>query len=259
MIIETWILTFNRSDALNRLIKHLNMQAIVPCVLSNHPECFISERNTIADLVINTLNCEFSNAWTARSWNTIMMKGFKKERATDGIILIQDDTDIGPNFKEWFSEQAQKFDFISGPAGDQFFYLTKEVLKKIGWFDERYIGAYCADADFFKRVYLEWNKERVSIQDSHNWGFNHNTCGLSDHIITDLPSKQIGGNYENQHWAIEKLNPVNKTLLHSQAHYASKWGHMLDCNQPCINWPIKLIADIDWYPWFSSKEGFTCY
>ena len=258
MIIETWILTFDRPAALNRLISNFNKQGIIPSVLSNHPDCFIDERNTINDLVINTLNSKFSNAWTARSWNTMLMKSFEKT-VIDGVILIQDDTDIGPNFEEWFSEAILKFDFISGPAGDQFFSLKREVLKKVGWFDERYIGAYCADADFFKRVYLEWDKDRVSIQDSHNWGFNHNVCGLSSHIITELQSKQIGGNYENQHWAIEKLGPVNKTLLHSQNHYKSKWGHPLDCNQPCINWPVKLIEDIDWYPWFSTKYGFTCY
>lgn len=257
MKIATWILTFNRQTVLNRLIKNLNSNGIQPNVFSNHPQCFIENGNVVDRVVINTLNNEKSNSWCARSWNSIFIKAFVEDEV-DAIICIQDDTDIRPTFRNVFLQEASKFDFISGPAGDQFFYITRDVVRSVGWWDERYIGCYCGDADYFKRVYLEHgNRARISQKDSHNWGWSHNPSPLIDCIDTEYVTKTCQPNYENQHWALDKLANVNKTLLHSQDHYRKKWGADLDCGLPAnVTGTTHQIAEIDWYPAFSSQLGF---
>lgn len=256
---QVWILTFNRPEALNRLVKHFGEQGLKVNIFSNHPKVMLerySADNYINQVIVNTLNSEESNSWCARSWNTIMMKAFESD---EEAILIQDDTDIDVGFVNWINEAKQKYDFIWGPAGDQFFFIRKSVLQKVGFWDERYIGCYCGDADFVKRVYMEYDRSRISVVDSHNWGFNHNDCGLGGYVITTYQSKTVDANYDNQHWEFERRNKCNPTLAHSQNHFRAKWGVELDNNQPVINSLVRKFKEIDWYPWFSQKHEFTAY
>lgn len=246
MKIAVWILTFNRPVVLNRLIRNLNNEGIQPNIFSNHPVC---EYEGVVDrVVINTLNNEKSNSWCARSWNSIFIKAFVEDKV-DGVVCIQDDTNIRRGFLNELVKVTDDYDFISGPAGDQFFYITKDVVRKVGWFDERYIGCYCGDADYFKRVYLDYDRNRVSQIDTHNWGWVHNPSSLIDYIDTELGSKTCQPNYENQHWALDRMAKVNRTLLHSQDHYRRKWDCDLDCGRPAnVTGTDKIIPDIDWYP-----------
>lgn len=256
MSLQVYILTFNRPEALNRLIYSFGSQGFTVNILSNHPKLFIQPMNQqfVNQTVINTLNCEESNAWCARSWNTILMKAFNTE-GTDEAILIQDDTDISSNFRDWFVQAREKFDFMWGPAGDQFHYIKKSVFLDTGWWDERYIGCYCADADYLKRVFMTSDRSRISVEDSHNWGFGWNQSGISQHVITTYQSKTIDPNYDNQHWEFERRCKDNPTLKHSQNHFRAKWGVELDNNQPVVNSLSRQFKEIDWYPWFSQKHG----
>jgi hypothetical protein len=254
MVIPAFILTFNRPKELHRLVENLNIQGFPVYILNNYPKPLMQAEWDDSHIITNYLNSPESNSWCARSWNTLFQKAFDSGEY-DRAIFIQDDTDIGPNFKEWIEDYHHNYDFIWGPAGDQFFYMTFDVFKAVGWFDERYIGCYCGDADFMKRIYLTWQKNRISVVDTHNWGFRHNDIGLQKHVITTYESKTFSGEYLNQHWDFEKRGIA--TVRHSQKHYFNKWGHDLDCNMPCVNFPRMLMHEIDWYPWFSKKHNFN--
>jgi len=255
---QVWILTFNRPTALNRLIYHFGYLGYKSNIFSNHPDVLLDKSNQqfVNEVVVNTLNSSESNSWCARSWNTILMKAMDQD---DEVILIQDDTDIAPTFNIWFEEQKKKYDFIWGPAGDQFHFIRKDVLRKVGWWDERYIGCYCGDAEYVKRVYMDWDRDRISVEDSHNWGFRHNPSGISENIITTYESKVTANpGYENQHWEFERVcGKDNPTIKHSQKHFRDKWGVDLDNNRPIIENLNRQLPEIDWYPWFSKKHNFT--
>lgn len=259
--LEVWILTFNRPEALDRLVTHFGEQGLPVNIFNNYTELKLKpevrEQYVGDNFVFNTLNSKESNSWCARSWNTMFMKAFDKSHVEEAIF-IQDDTDITPDFVEWFQRVKQDYDFIWGPAGDQFFYMKKKVFKEVGWFDERYIGCYCGDADFLNRVYHVYDRDRISITDSHNWGFVHNDCGLADRIVTTFESKTIG-TYENQHWHFEKIDRKNAPLLGSQRHFEEKWGGPLDNNRPVITKDSPHLREIDWYPWFSFKHGINTH
>ena len=263
---QIWILTFNRKEALNRLISHFGSLGYKPNIFSNHPEIKVARDNMkfIGEAVVNTLNTHESNSWCARSWNSILMKTFNSDN--EEAILIQDDTDIAPTFSDWINREKQKYDFIWGPAGDQFHYIHKKVLQKVGWWDERYIGCYCGDAEYVKRVYMEYDRDRISVQDTHNWGFHHNPCGVMENIVTTYESKTIDPDYDNQHWELERklccgnnTSSNNPTLKHSQQHFRNKWGVDLDNNRPVIDSLNRAMPEIDWYPWATKKFGITYY
>lgn len=253
---QVWILTFNRPVALSRLIRQFAEQGHMVNILSNHPEVkFDHDLHPFVDkLIINTLNSAESNSWCARSWNTILMKAFDED---DEAILIQDDTSISHNFFEWFNQVKLRYDFIWGPAGDQFHYLKKKVWQQVGWWDERYIGCYCADADYLKRVFMEYDRNKLSVSDSHNWGFKLNPEGIEQHVITTYQAKTVDPNYDNQHWEFERRCKDNPTLQHSQSHFRAKWGVELDNNQPVVYSTVRKFKEIDWYPWFSIKHNMS--
>jgi hypothetical protein len=228
---QIWILTFNRKEALNRLVHHFGYLGYKCNIFSNHPEVILSNENSehVDNVIINSLNCEESNSWCAQSWNSILLKAFNSD--DDEAILIQDDTDITPfHLVNGSQKEKENYDFIWGPAGDQFHFIRKKVLQKVGWWDERYIGCYCGDAEYVKRVYMEYDRDRISVQDTHNWGFHHNPCGVMDNIVTTYQSKTIDPNYDNQHWELERklcngqtTDANNPTLKHSQNHFKNKW------------------------------------
>lgn len=259
--LPVWILTFDRPVALNRLIHNFAYQGFADInIFSNHPRVQIDPLNKsyINKTIINTLNSEESNSWCARSWNTILMKTFDDPNVP-GVICIQDDTDIADTFGDWFMDVRDKFDFLWGPAGDQFFYLKRNILQDVGWWDERYIGCYCTDADWLKRVWMACDRSRISVEDSHNWGFRWNESGISRNVITTFQSKTIDPNYDNQHWDFERRCKDNPTLLHSQNHFRQKWAVDLDNGQPVVHSIARQFKEIDWYPWATQKFGIKAY
>jgi hypothetical protein len=240
-MIPVWILTFDRPQALNRLINKLGQQGFTCNVFSNHPVVRIRAENEpyLGEVIVNTLNSPESNSWCARSWNTIMQKGFPK---SDRLILLQDDTDVGPGFGQWIEECSQTYDFIWGPAGDQFHYLTLDVLRATGWWDERFIGCYCGDFDFLKRVYMAYDHARISIDENHPGTTLYvNPCGVAQHI--NIRAKAIDSTYVNQH--NEVINQGCWTIRDSEAFYEAKWGAPLpNCGSPVIACD-KRIEEID--------------
>lgn len=246
-----WILTFNRPLALNRLIKSLGEQGLRCNVFSNHPVLHIDSGNEpfVDERIINTLNSSESSSWCARSWNTIMMKAFP---TTHDVILLQDDTVVAPAFAAWIEDKKKTYHFIWGPMGDQFHYTTIDVLKAVGWWDERYIGCYCGDFDYMKRVLFSYDPEKVCIEEHHAGpGFVHNACGVSKNIIVDLKQRAIDPGYENQHWQFERMG--TQTISHAEAYYQEKWGIHLVCGTPAYTHRDRRLPEIDWYPWFTKK------
>jgi len=262
MSIPCWILTFNRPVALNRQIDAFKHWTDIN-VFSNHPEVQLSPENHELwkegklNILYNSLSDSEATSYCARSWNNIFLKALK---TNDEIICVQDDTLVNAPaaFRDLILDNKDRYDLIWGPGGDQFFYVKKKVLSRVGWFDERYLGCYCGDADWLKRIWQQWDHDRLSVYETHDWGFVHNPIGLERHIPTHIQSKACDANYMNQHHEIEGVVGVqtNSILEHSQSFYCSKWGHMLNGTGPISRTDLpfgSLVSEIDWYPWFTKK------
>jgi hypothetical protein len=225
--------------------------------MSNHPDLLVDERfvdTVIKNVVINTLNDPESSSWCARSWNTIFLKNFKTERE---LIAIQDDTTINRGFGEWFLNTSAAYDFIWGPAGDQFFYLKREVLETVWWFDERYLACFCGDSDWMRRVYQGYDKSKLTIEESHHWGFNHNASGITRMVNNGDARPWITGAHTNQHEQFKQCGNLDSVLAYCQDHYKKRWGVSIDdkiTDTPLTNKHLQ-IPDVDWYPWFTKKYG----
>ena len=254
---QVWILTFNRPVVLNRQIETFGNLGYDIHIFSNYSSLQIQESNKkfIKEIVFNNLSDDESNSYCARSWNNIFIKCFKTQ---DEAIFVQDDTWCRPEIGSIIEDNKNKYDLIWGPAGDTFFFLRKKLLSKIGWFDERYLACYCGDADFLKRAWHYYDKERLSIAETHDWGWYYNDIGIRNAISWDLGSKCLDSSYINQHQENElKIGSSNYMLVHSQAHFKNKWntpGNGINNIGPICNYDNPpQFPEIDWYPWFTKK------
>jgi len=254
---QVWILTFNRPVVLNRQIDTFGKLGYDIHIFSNHPNVGLTQENQkyVKDVIFNNLSDEESNSYCARSWNNIFIKCFKTQ---EEAIFVQDDTWCREGIGNLIEENKQKYDLIWGPAGDTFFYMKKNVLAKIGWFDERYLACYCGDADFLKRTWNSYDRNKLSIAETHDWGWYHNDIGIRNHISWDLGSKCLDQNYINQHEENEaKIGSSNYMLVHSQGHFKTKWntpGNGINGIGPISQYTFpQTIPEIDWYPWFTKK------
>lgn len=267
-MIQFWILTFNRPKSLNRLIDNLwsqNKPKIY--VFNNAPVAHIDYPNRVALQVDNHMGTNESTSWCARSWNSIYIKALERG---DEIVCLQDDTNVGPNFVSWITEQSKKYDFMFGPAGDQFHFINKSVIQNVGWWDERYNGCYCADADYLRRVWLRHQRERISVEESHGWGFYHNVSGIYDNVIARTPNNVPDPDYINQHTQLENIAKIkdkdkyttNHVVAQARDNFFTKWGCELTDHTPVINGGVQgypNITEFDWYPWASKKYGIKVY
>jgi hypothetical protein len=268
---QVWILTFNRPKVLSRQVKLWGRVGFDVHVYSNYPEMRYEDNETydlIKSVHINSNSYKESNSYCARSWNNIFIKAFMNTEI-DGVF-VQDDTECDDKTPQLIRDHRQDKDFIWGPAGDTFFYLKREVLKRVGWFDERYLACYCGDADFMLRTFISYYTggeiDRISIEETHDWGWFTNPIGITKHIRWDLQSKCLDADYQNQHWELEK-QPGNPALVQSQSHFKAKWGFpgngINGIGPIAAQWNERLkdqqsstppyIQEIDWYPWFTAK------
>lgn len=253
---DVWILTFNRPAALNRQIETFGSAGCDVYIFSNYPSIEVLNKNRtyVKGWIVNSLSDELANSYCSRSWNNMFLKALKDKTHA---IFVQDDTSVRSSVVDLIRNNCERFDLIWGPLGDTFFYLNRNILSKVGYFDERFLGCYCGDADFLKRCYTYYDKSRLSIFEAHDWGFVHNDIGLRDHIEIDIASRAVDGNYINQHVEIERMGGENTILIHSQQHFKQKWGlpgngingigSIADYNLP------QIVPDIDWYPWFTKR------
>jgi len=255
---DTWILTFNRPAALNRQIASFSPWTDVK-IFTNHPDVQLSpgshdlHTRGFLPILYNSLSDPEATSYCARSWNNIFLKAFKH---VDEIICVQDDTHITDweAIRDLVLRGRERYDFMWAPAGDQFFYIRKKVIEKVGFFDERYGFCYAGDADFLKRVWMNYDKDRLSIVEKHDFGFSHNSIGFENYIPTDVGSKAIDCDYVNQHWAAEKLGQQNYGILSAQKHWVDKWGHPLNGVGSFTQFTsLPRFSELQWYPWFDSK------
>lgn len=248
---QAWILTFNRPRALNRQIKTLGEFGYDVHIFSNHPTVEVDDENKryVKGILINTLGDPECYAWMARSWNSVYLKCFKHSEES---IFVQDDTLLPPQVKDIIDNNKDKYDLIWGPRGDCFYYMKKNVLREIGWWDERFLGAYCSDADFLLRCWLFYDRNKLSISEGHPWGFEHNSLGLLQVIPSDWDSRLVDDNYVNQHDQIVRSQGKNYPMEHSVSLFISKWGTSTGIEGPIIeriSYP--LFEEINWYSWFT--------
>ena len=170
------------------------------------------------------------NLGCAGGWNLICYIAFDYLKL-DKIIIGQDDTDIEEKELEELLENCDE-NSIAGLLKPHFEFATfaihKDTFKKIGRFDENCIDAYCEDADYKQRCYLN-NIEIKSLKKSFD---------------------------KNKGISRIKNTRIFDTITINRAYIKKKWGKSIN--------EVKLSADDEQPPYeykfpFNNKEYDTSF
>lgn len=151
---------------------------------------------------------------------------------TDVIILVNDK--VLPNqgeLKKIVSLLDAGFGYV-GMYSIGFCGLTKSLIKKIGWLDERFLGGGYEDDDFFLRLKLN----NIAIYDSHESNYNY----------MSKPSK------------LSVTVPLSK----SEPHFISKWKFNEDTIEKLLkeenysDYSLLEAKEKEWLDWDCSILGY---
>jgi len=146
--------TYFKPNILN-LLKYFPDKQII-CVINGHPD----KLNNIAYLKeitawLSSLNVQYitfeDHQSLAKCWNWIMLMSSAKSN-----LFLNDDILIKENFRQDFEKYlVDEVYFFAINGSFSHFFLNKSVVKKIGWFDERFLGIGQEDGDYLIRMVKE--------------------------------------------------------------------------------------------------------
>lgn len=140
-------------EGIKNLSKIFNDKEII-CIINGHYDknLQIEYLRSITSYLKQFPNVKYitneNNQSLSKCWNwTILMKN------TPGILILNDDIKITPLFRHEFEKKIinNKIFFTINNSWSHF-YITNDIIKKVGWFDERFIGVGSEDGDYMIRM-----------------------------------------------------------------------------------------------------------
>lgn len=205
-------------------------------VILNHPEGARGVQPPPRCSLVPTGRIPEHPGCMSKAWNLAMQWAFR-DAETEWLLCSMDDLEVRD--RDWpYLVNAVDRDLYMAPAGDLCFLMNRTVLRKVGWYDERFPVVAFQEWDWEARAIKQLGEERVSIHDTHGWGYNPvglEQCWFHDYRANDIEScgrmaDRAAGIWLEQKWGL-CLSDFAK-MMHS--------GIILDPMQP----------EVDWYPWF---------
>ena len=138
---------------INSLIKNFPDKQII-CVINGHPNKtkHIKYLREITNFLSNFSNIKYitweDHQSLAKCWNWIVLMSSNSK-----ILILNDDLLIKSDFRQSFKSRLnEKKDFFAINGSWSHFLVNKSLIKKVGWFDERFRGIGYEDGDYLLRM-----------------------------------------------------------------------------------------------------------
>lgn len=195
------------------------------------------------------------NQSLAKCWNlSILMAPSEK------ILILNDDTLISPDFRYELEKKINKHDTFTINKSWSHFVISKNIVKKVGWFEERLPGVGLEDGDYLLRLAKYKNIKNVP----ENYILNINCLGLGN-IVADnkdpgwkkksssVDNKYCSENYKffKQKWVRSKKH-IKGAIFHVGSYYKQKQNMQTPLFYPLdlLNYPKKYSTNNHFkYPW----------
>lgn len=145
----------------------------------------------------------------AKCWNWIMAIS-----SSERVLLLNDDVDVSPLFRLDLDKNIKRNpDFFIMNNSWSHFLISKKIIKKVGWFEERLLGIGQEDGDYMLRmailgIRLSW----CDARGVKNFVANHKNAGwIKMSGIADGKYSQINKDFMQKKWETRK---VKKDALH---------------------------------------------
>ena len=85
----------------------------------------------------------------SKCWNQLIIFSH-----TEKTVILNDDVFIGDYFREQLEDNMDKYDFFTINGSFSHFAISKNTIRKVGWFDERLSGVGWEDIDYAFRLQM---------------------------------------------------------------------------------------------------------
>ena len=204
-------------------------------VLVNHPEGAVGFEPPERCTILQDSRVPEHPGCMAKTWNTAMLWAFRDPQV-DWLLCSMDDVGVKAGWLDLVNQHA--YDFYLAPCGDLVFLLHRRVLRRVGWFDERFQVIGFQEWDWEARILQTFGRDRVMMEDGHGW--NINAIGLHNYWFHtgDLcpTGRDTSFQYRNKRWLLDKW------AFRSTGQFVDMMesGQARPCETP----------EVDWYPWF---------
>jgi hypothetical protein len=135
------------------LLKYFPNKQII-CVINGYPDktrhlAYVKEATRWLSTLDTVQYITFEDHQSlAKCWNWILIMS-----CAQNILFLNDDVLVRHTFRQDFENLLKKNpDFFAINSSFSHFLLNKEIVKKLGWFDERFLGIGYEDSDYLMRL-----------------------------------------------------------------------------------------------------------
>lgn len=224
-------------------------------VIVNDPDYFIDEEyKDRVTIHMQTLRFTSNNVGhLARDWNQALIKGFgslDESREAEQVILCQDDMIWDKDWKEKLDKIHETYTFYACSFGDGFMSFKSNAVRRVGLFDERFIGVGYHEGDYFLRQFI-FNNKYSSINDHWHDRVWNPTFDVARRTFLEVRQPKKGMSYNRWFW-IEKWG--------EQLLYEKDWKKTLFCKRRKEQLRIRpLLAYRPFYPAFERHIPISTY
>ncbi len=138
------------------LIKQLTLvfpDKEIVCIINGHPDrtLQINYLKKITAFLKSFPNVRYltydANQSLSKCWNQLIILS-----NTPQILILNDDTNVSELFRHELEQQIQNLDTFTLNNSWSHFVISKATVKKVGWFDERFLGVGQEDGDYAYRM-----------------------------------------------------------------------------------------------------------
>lgn len=140
------------------------------CVVNGHPDrtLQIAYLNKVTKFLEQFPNVRYltydQHQSLAKCWNQLVILS-----SNEKTLIMNDDTQVTELFREEFEKKALQKEYSTINWSWSHFLISKTVVRKIGWFDERLLGVGHEDADYAFRIAMADGK----VVDTECLGLNN--------------------------------------------------------------------------------------
>lgn len=210
---------------INRL-KRVFPDIEILCIANGHPnkDVQLNYLRKFTEFCKNNPNVRYlthdEHQSLAKCWNHLIILS-----NTEKILILNDDTQVTELFREEFENKILSNEFSTINSSWSHFIISKSVVRKVGWFDERFLGIGQEDIDYHLMMSLKNQKPmNINCLGLKNYVADQSEPGWKNISKKSSNTKYSSINVEifNNKWNTNENNPLKKFFS-----FKSNW-HNID-------------------------------
>lgn len=154
----------------------------------------------------------------ARGWNLLMINSDAPK-----VLILNDDCHIQPGFREEFESQKGDRDWLFLNGSFSHFLASKNTIRSVGWFDERFLGIGHEDGDYARRCSIAGYEYDVNID-------------CSKLLNLQIAEEKVG-------FTTNKAEKSGNYSMYNERFFKKKWKHADYAKKGYTYMPIRHLKE----------------